>query len=215
MEWIAILKMIEVAIEVAPEVIGAVAGLCGASYGLWSGLRARNWAKTATHFERMLASMATAVEMLPRDERTAQVKRAIDRMQRYSGAHSEQWVALVQEVQDMVRKAGLNDRAEDVAALSRAANAVAMARASRKPMKVLKGGFVAFLVVVGLACCLTGCFAPMPERLTREMVWPADAEGLYAPEIVVEWPEGIAAADVRTVEVDSRALSTAPVPALE
>jgi len=192
MEWALLLK----AIEVAPEVIGALTGLAGAAYGVWKGMQARNWAKTARNFEGLLASMATAVEMLPRGARTAEVKLAIDRMQRYSGQHSAEWVALIKQIESIVRNAGLNDRAEDVAALSRAADAVAGARAARKGRKSargLGGGFAAFLVVVGLSVGLSGCVALQHERVTRETVWPADAEGFYAPEIVVEWPEGVAA----------------------
>lgn len=208
MEWALVLK----AIEMAPEVIGAVVGVGGAVWGLWRNARARKWEKTAGNFEGLLMAMATAVEMLPRDKRTEEIKLAIDRMQRYSGAHSGEWVALVKQVEAMVRAAGLNDRSDDVAALSRAADAVGRARAARKPSLVLKGGLPAVLLVAGLCACFSGCVAVGPERLTRETVWPADAAGLYAPEIVVEWPEGVEVGDVRTVEIDSRVLSTAPVP---
>jgi hypothetical protein len=215
MEWVAVLKAVEVALEVAPGVIGAVAGVCGAVYGLWKSAKARQWEKSSDDFEGLLSALVAAVEMLPRDERTKQIKQAIDRIQRYSGQHSDEWVELVKQIELVVRKSGLNDRADDVAALSRAADAVARSRADRKSGMVLMGGFPALLLVAGLCASISGCVAVGPERLTRETVWPAEV-GAYPAEIVVEWPEGVRKGDVRTWEIedwgDTRTLSTAPMP---
>lgn len=211
MEWATVLKLF----EVLPEIVGALVGVAGAIYGLWKSARAREWEMSSDNFEGLLSSLVAAVEMLPRDDRTKAIKQAIDRIQRYSGQYSESWVAMIKEIEVLVRSMGLNDQADDVAALSRAADAVALARAARKgktPSVALKGGLPAVLLVVGLCACFSGCVVAGPDRLTRETVWPADGDGGYGPEIVVEWPEGVASADVRTVEIDSRVLTTAPVP---
>lgn len=57
-----------------------------------------------------------------------------------------------------------------------------------------------------LAALCVGCVAP---RLTTEVLWPGDEKN--PPEVVVIWPEGVAAGDVWTGDANGRTVSVAPV----
>lgn len=127
MELVAILGMVDLIIEKAPDVLGVVAGICGAVYGFWRNARARKWAETAAQTETILANLVTAVEMLPPDV-APKVKLAIDRLMRYSGKHGSEWVDLVKQIEKIVHDLGLGSKSGEMSALCSAADAVASAR---------------------------------------------------------------------------------------
>lgn len=223
------------------QLIGALVGVVAAGYKAYTEWRKAQSAQAGMDATvQALNAVIAALELMPAsDPRVMKAKLVIRQVAEQVGAEQETLARAVDDVKAILREMGFDPLADetDPAQVERAAQAVEALRARRRaqPSPEASAGkppspsapagergrplttalrVVGPLVMVGLLAW--GCARP-EERLTREMVWPGQSG--EPDSLVVEWPRGVRAADVVSIDAISsdgemRAQSGADLPAL-
>lgn len=208
--------------EVFSVVLAAISGIVG----VWGAIQKAKAGKAEAAVDDSIAALhafIAAMELLPaKDPRVVQAKNLVRQIGDVTGAEKDTIKKTVKEVRAILGNAGFVPEKDETSSsqVERAASAILAARkiraASQKsgvPMAV-KAGVLLLLLLPFIGCVKVK--TPIP--LTVERVWPSTILG--APDdLTVEWPRGVKAEEVITVDSTSydgetRAISVAPLPAL-
>lgn len=214
-------------------VLACVSGIVG----VWGAIMKVRAGKTAEGLEEARAALYAIIaglELMPAsDPRVTQAKLIIRQIGDITGAEKDTIAKTVDEVRKVLGEAGFAPRRDETspAQIERAAKAIMAARLAVDPGRatplpaIIKGGLILLICFTCNGCQLFTAEKPAP-RLTSELIMPNadyDAPGLSwsgrRDILTVEWPKGVVATSVVTVDSQSsdgetRAVSVAPLPAI-
>jgi hypothetical protein len=162
-----------------------------------------------------LVDMITAIDLVPQTDAVKKVKQTIAAVTDFTGNNQALLTDLVDETTALLKQAGMATSHDETSPLdiARAINAVVEARAVRAIAKdPPKLPLFATLILLAVLLCpgLFAC-APVPQRLTTEIVIGANPASGAPAEVVIQWPAGVRKADLYSTEISSRTLTTAPL----
>ena len=205
--WIETSKIL---IAIIGAIIGAGASIWGAIQKMRAGKAEEGLAEARAALDAIIAGLELMPASDPKVKTAKQIIRGIGDI---TGAQAKTIQKAVDDVKAILKGAGFIPSRDETESrqVERAAKAIMAARQIRAAAKCM-----AVFVVLGLL--VSACCPAQSARLTSETLVSAMSPG-EPDELVVEWPAGINADDIVTVDVISgdgvrRADSVAPLPPL-
>ena len=115
-----------------PNLIAAAVAVASLGMAAYQAFKARDLRRGAVLSERALYGLVAVVAMLPDTERTRQLKEAVARISKGLGVEAETVAPAVQDVEKLLRDAGVLTTGDDSGQWVRAVEAIAQYQEARK-----------------------------------------------------------------------------------